>query len=305
MRRAIANALIRAAGEDPRLIFLTGDLGFQVFDEFREKYGPRYVNVGVAEAQLVCAAAGLALEGWRPVTYSIASFMTGRAFEQIRVSIAYPRLPVVIVGAGGGYTYSNSGVTHHAAEDFGLMSLLPGMTVLAPGDGYEVSQLLPQALKLPGPSYMRIGRYGEPEVRSTAPVVLGKARLLAEGGRVAILSAADMGSVVVDALDRLKADGIRPWAYQMHTVKPLDTETLDALAGKVDVIMTVEEHAPVGGLSAAVGRWREERASTVRLVRIGPPDQLVLGSPGREELRRSLKLDAGEIAAACRRLWRS
>lgn len=305
MRRAIADALIRAAGEDPRLIFLTGDLGFQVFDGFREKFGPRYVNVGVAEAQLVCAAAGLALEGWKPVVYSIASFMTGRAFEQIRVSIAYPRLPVVIVGAGGGYTYANSGVTHHAAEDFGLMSMLPGMTVLAPGDGREVADLFPQALQLGGPSYMRIGRYGEPELKSASPVVLGKARLLAEGDRVAILSAADMGSVVVDAVGRLRAEGIRPAAYQVHTIKPLDTETLDALAGKVDVMITVEEHVPVGGLSAAVARWHEERAPKLRLVRIGAPDAQVLGSPGREELRRSLKLEAGEIAAACRRLWRS
>jgi transketolase len=179
------------------------------------------------------------------------------------------------------------------------------MTVLAPGDGNEVGQLFAQALKLGGPSYMRIGRYGEPELKSAAPVVLGKARLLAEGERVAILSAADMGSVVIDAVERLRAEGMRPAAYQIHTIKPLDTETLDALAKKVDVMITVEEHIPVGGLSAAVGLWLEERAPKLKLVRIGAPDAQVLGSPGREELRRSLKLDAGEIAAACRRHWRS
>src|SRR5574341_684609 len=130
MRRALAEGLIHAADADPRIIFLTGDLGFQVFDAFRDRFGPRYVNVGVAEAQMVCAAAGLALGGWHPVAYSIASFATGRAFEQMRVSVNYQRLPVLLVGAGGGYFYAPAGVTHHAVEDLGLMSLLPGMTVV-------------------------------------------------------------------------------------------------------------------------------------------------------------------------------
>jgi transketolase len=305
MRRAIASALMKAAEENSRLIFLTGDLGFQVFDEFRDRFGPRYVNVGVAEAQLVCAAAGLAREGWNPVTYSIASFMTGRAFEQVRVSVAYPRLPVVILGAGGGYSYSTSGVTHHAADDLGLMSLIPGMTVAAPGDGHEASQLLQQALKLPGPSYLRIGRYGEPEVRSKDPVVLGRARLLSDGERVAILSMGDLGSVVGDALDLLQREGIRPLAYQMHTVKPLDTDVLDEAAKKVDVLITVEEHLPVGGLAAAVSAWRDARGLGVRLLRVGAPDAWALGNLNRDDLRRKLKLDVGEIAALCRQQWRS
>src|SRR5207253_5232671 len=121
MRKALAESLVQLAAQEPRLMFLTGDLGFQMFDEFKERYPGRYVNVGVAEAQLVCCAAGLALEGWRPVIYSIASFATGRAFEQLRVSVAYPGLPVVVIGAGGGYTYASSGVTHHAVEDLALM----------------------------------------------------------------------------------------------------------------------------------------------------------------------------------------
>src|SRR5690242_45832 len=104
MRRAFALTLNQIAADDPRAVFLTGDLGFQVFDEFQARFGDRYVNVGVAEAQMICAAAGLAFEGWRPTCYSIASFLTGRAFEQIRISISYPQLPVVLVGAGGGYT---------------------------------------------------------------------------------------------------------------------------------------------------------------------------------------------------------
>src|SRR3989338_5271951 len=144
MRHAFAETLTRLAAEDPQLVFLTGDMGFQMFDEFKRRYGPRYVNVGVAEAQLINAAAGLALEGWRPVAYSIASFLTARPFEQIRVSVNYHNLPVLIVGAGGGYAYAASGVTHHAADDLALMAVLPNMRVVAPGDPNEVAKLVPQ-----------------------------------------------------------------------------------------------------------------------------------------------------------------
>ena len=107
MRRAFADVLMKIAENNPRVVFLTGDLGYEVFDEFRDTFGPRYVNVGVAEAQLVCCAAGLAKEGWKPIVYSIGSFMTGRPFEQLRVSVSYPNLPVVVVGAGAGYTYAD------------------------------------------------------------------------------------------------------------------------------------------------------------------------------------------------------
>jgi transketolase len=303
MRKAFADALYAAAEADPRLIFLTGDLGFGVFDAVRERVGPPYVNVGVAEALLVQAAAGLAAEGWRPVAYSIASFLTGRAFEPIRICVAYPGHPVVLVGAGGGYTYANSGVTHHAGEDLALMSSLPGMTVVAPGDPSEVAQLFPQLLRLPGPSYIRVGRYGEPTYRAEEPAVLGRARLLRRGERVAVLVGGDIAQEVLTGVDALAADGIRPLVYQLHTVKPLDLETLAELAGRVETIVAVEEHLPTGGLAAALASYLAARPGAPRLVRLGPPDALALGNPGRETLRRRFGVDAESVAAAGRSAW--
>lgn len=303
MREAFAETLIRIATENPRVIFLTGDLGFQVFDDFRARFGPRYVNVGVAEAQMICTAAGLALEGWRPVAYSIASFATARAFEQIKISVNYPHLPVVVVGAGGGYTYASSGVTHHAADDLALMSALPRMTVVAPGDPNEVVQLLPQVLQLPGPSYFRIGRYGEPSYHADDAAVLGRARLLRDGGRVAVVSTGDMASAVLEALEKLKSDYIFPIVYQMHTVKPLDTATLDLLADRVDTIITVEEHVPSGGLGAAMNEWRVTREKGPKLIRLGATDALALGNLKRDDLRRRLKYDTDSIYRACRLAW--
>ena len=303
MRRAFADALIQVAAENPRVMFLTGDLGFQVFDTFIQRYGPRYLNVGVAEAQLVCAAAGLALEGWRPVVYSIASFMTGRAYEQIRISVNYPNLPVVVVGAGGGYTYAASGVTHHAADDLGLMSLLPNMTVVAPGDPNEITQLFPQLFQLPGPAYIRVGRFGEKSYTADAPAVLGQARLLREGERLAMVSTGDIAPVVIQAVTMLNAEGVYPSVYQMHTVKPLDTAALDRLAEQVETLIIVEEHLPPGGLWTAVSDWRVRRERGPALLRLGPPHALVLGNPERDELRQHLQYDAQSIADACRTVW--
>jgi len=284
-------------------MFLTGDLGFQLFDEFAEKHGPRYLNVGVAEAQLVCCAAGLALEGWRPLAYSIGSFITGRPFEQIKVSVSYPGLPVVIIGAGGGYTYSASGVTHHAPNDLALMSSLPGMTVVAPGDPNELSQLLPQLLELPGPSYFRIGRFGEPTYAAEAPVKLGQARLLRDGERVGIISTGDIAADVVESVDALAAEGIEPLVYQFHTVKPLDTAALDLIADKVETLIVVEEHTPLGGLFSSVSAWRSVKKTGPTLVRLGAPDELILGNPEREELRSRINCDVASITNACRSAW--
>jgi transketolase len=304
MRRALAETLCQAAESDPRVVFLTGDLGFGTFDEFCARFGPRYVNVGVAEAQLVCAAAGLALEGFRPVIYSIGSFMTGRPFEQIRISIDYANLPVVIVGAGGGYTYASSGVTHHSGEDLALMGLLPNMTVVAPGDPGEFRQLFPQLLQLNGPSYIRVGKYGEPAYSAPEDAVLGRARLLRDGRNLAILTTGGVAVEALQAADRLAAEGAGPLVYQMHTIKPLDTATLDRIGARVDTLVVVEEHLPVGGLAAAVYAWQATRRVAPRVVRLGPPHSLLLGSPSQQEVRRRLGYDADAIYETCRQVIR-
>lgn len=301
MRRAFSNALLRLLENDERVIFLTGDLGFGVFDEIIARFPKRYINVGVAEAQLVNCAAGLALDGWRPLVYSIASFMTGRAFEQIRVSIGYHQLPVIVIGAGGGYTYATSGVTHHAREDFALMSLVPGMAVIAPGDPREVEVLLPKLVERNGPSYMRVGRFGEPMLDADAPIEVGCGRIVREGSRVAILTIA--GSVIqaVEAWGKLAQQGLAPIICHFHTLVPFDAECFDAVAGRVETIIVVEDHAPQGGLGAAVCQRLASTGRACNLVRLGPGDDLVLGNPSQEQLRRELHYDTEGIVTACRK----
>jgi transketolase len=303
MRKAFAETLIEVAEENPRVIFLTGDLGFQVFDEFKEKFGPRYVNVGVAEAEMVLAAAGLAFEGWRPIAYSIASFATGRAFEQIRISVNYPDLPVVIVGAGGAFTYSKSGITHHAVEDAALMSLLSNMTVVLPGDPNEVKELFPQLFKIKGPSYIRIGRYGEPEYKSDSPIILGKGRLLKDGEKVAIVSTGDMAVAALEACTELKSENIFPMIMQFHTVKPLDVSLLSKVSENVDTIIIAEEQSPWGGLNSAINNWKNEAEKDVKIIRLGPPDKLALGNLKRDELRLRMGYNPESIFKVCKKAW--
>jgi transketolase len=303
VRKAFSDTLMQLAAANPRIIFLTGDLGFQIFDDFAAQFGPRYINVGIAEAQLICASAGLAMEGWRPIAYSIASFITARDFEQIRISVCYPHLPVLIVGAGGGYTYADSGVTHHAADDLALMALLPGMTVVAPGDPTEVAQLLPQALQLPGPCYFRIGKYGEPVYQADEPVILGRVRRLRAGAKVAIISTGDLANVVLAAYAQLQAQGLNPAIYQMHTVKPLDTAALDECTTHFTALIVVEEQLPIGGLCPAIQAWAANRTSAPKVFRLGPPDAWALGNLARAELQRRWHYDADAIAAFCVNIW--
>lgn len=303
MRRAFADTLLRLATEDPRIIFLTADLGFQVFDEYQARFPSRYVNVGVAEAQLICAAAGLALEGWRPIAYSIASFATGRPFEQIRVSVCYPRLPVMIVGAGGGFTYASSGVTHHAPDDLGLMSLLPGMTVVAPGSPEEVTALMPQMIRRSGPSYLRIGKFGEPNFAALEPAVLGRARRVRDGERVALLTVGDVVIEALQAVEALNHDGLYPALLHVHTLKPPDTAALDRLSRYATTWIVIEEQWPSAGLYAFVCRWKAVSGARVRVMRLGPEDEFILGNPHRSELRRRIRCDREAIAEMCRKAW--
>jgi transketolase len=305
MRKAFSEILVKMADSDPRLVFLTGDLGFQVFDELVERIGPRYINAGVAEAQMIDCAAGLAAEGWHPVAYSIASFATGRPFEQIRYSVSYPNAGVTVVGAGRGLTYSTAGVSHHAVDDISLMAMLPNMTVVIPGDPTEIEQLYPQVVALGSPAYFTVGRFGEPRYEAEEAAVLGKARLVRKGERIAILSTGEAMNEVIEAVAALEKESIQPIVYQMHTVKPLDVVTLEKLAEEVEAFIVVDEHVPHGGLYSEIACWMAETRYSVPLVRLGLPDAFMLGNLKRENARRTMGYDAAAIEKTCRSLWRA
>jgi transketolase len=303
MRRAFSDCLVEIADIDEKLVFPTGDLGYQVFTELEEKHPDKYINAGIAEAQLATCAAGLALSGFKPIIYSIASFITGRAFEQIRVSINYQQLPVLIVGAGGGYIYSNSGVTHHAAEDLGLMSLMPGMQIFNPGSPKEVRSLLKQFLETEKPGYMRVGRFGEPEYEALDDIFLGKLRTVKQGNNIAILSTGDAVIDCVKACELLEDDGICLSHYQFHTLSPFDEDGLENIFDSYEHLVVVEEHFPQGALYSKVCELKVAKNFISRVYRLGPENVLQLGAPSLDSLRADNFYDALSITHFCRNLF--
>jgi transketolase len=274
VRNAFAEEVTRLGREDPRLVLLSGDIGNKLFDGFKEHSPGRFFNCGVAEANMMGVAAGLALNGLRPVVYTITPFTTTRCFEQIRVDVCYHEAPVIIVGTGAGLSYAELGPTHHSLEDIAILRTLPGMTVLAPCDSVELRGLLRAALRRDGPVYMRIGKKGEPVIHDPATeVAIGRAITVRAGGDVCLISTGNIMPVVLEAARRLEAHHVAARVESFHTVKPLDEERLAEVFAASRLVATVEEHGRVGGLGGSIAEWRAgRRAPGADLLSFGTSD---------------------------------
>jgi transketolase len=305
MRNAFAAEITELAAADPRVVLLSGDIGNRLFDTFRDRFPDRFYNCGVAEANMVGMAAGLALSGLRPVAYTITPFITTRCLEQIRVDVCYHEAPVVLVGVGSGLAYASLGPTHHSCEDVAFLRALPNMSVVCPGDPVEARLALRAALRNPGPCYLRFGKKGEPKVHLKPPeFVLGKALTVREGQTVCLLSTGTLLPVVVEAAERLGRVGVSAHVASFHTVKPLDTAYLGEVFGRFDLVATMEEHSLIGGFGAAVAEWLADRPrARAALCRFGTSDVFFHEAGEHEHARERFGLTAEQIAAElCRRL---
>ena len=218
MRNAFADEITKLAQADKRIVLLSGDIGNRLFDRFKEACPHRFYNCGVAEANMIGMAAGLAMCGLRPVCYTIAPFLTYRCMEQIRVDLCYHHVPVTLVGTGAGLAYASLGATHHSCEEVGMLRLLPGLNVMAPGDAWEVRACLGAALAQDNPTYIRIGKKGEPLVHESKPEMrVGQALQLSAGSDVALLSSGAMLPEVIALSKLLENQGIRPAVYSLPT----------------------------------------------------------------------------------------
>jgi transketolase len=298
VRNAFVRALTRIAAADSRVVFLTGDLGYKLFDDFAARFPGRFVNAGVAEGNMVGVASGLALEGKRPIVYSIVPFVTLRCYEQIRNDVCYNRVPVILVGVGGGWSYGANGPTHHGMEDVAVMRLLPGMTVVCPGDPHETEAAVEALAAHDGPAYLRLGRAGEPAVHP-GPVRfrIGEALVLREGGDVALLSTGNMLATAVATADILARGGVRARVVSVPTVKPLPLEAVDDAADHTRAVVTLEEHSVIGGFGAAVAEHLAERSARVSFRRFGAPDTFAATCGDQAYYREESGLTPARIAA--------
>lgn len=287
-------------GKDAEFLVLDADLSKATQTaKFAREFPERFFNMGISEGDMMTTAAGLASTGECVFASTFAMFAAGRAYEQIRNSIAYPNLNVKIGATHGGILIGEDGASHQCIEDISLMRTIPGMTVLVPCDEYSVFLAVKAALEITGPVYLRFGRESAPPVytRETAKFEIGKGNVLLDGADLTIVAIGDMVSEAVAAAKTLEKRGISAAVIDMASVKPIDRELICRYASKTKRIVTAEDHSIIGGLGSAVAEILAETGSA-KLSRVGVKDEF--GCSGkRGELQEKFALnEAGIIAAA-------
>jgi transketolase len=294
--------LIELARDDPRIVVLDSDVAKATKTcDFQEVFPDRFFNCGVQESNMMSVAAGLALEGFIPFASTFAVFASCRAGDQVRNSIAYPKVNVKIGATHGGISTGGDGASHQSNEDIAIMRSFPNMTVIVPGDYEEARLATKAAAHWIGPVYLRFGRDRYPVVEQIHDeFVIGKAKLLRDGTDVAIVTTGIMVSQGLQAAERLDHEGVSACVIHMPTVKPLDTGILLEAARRTRGIVTAEEHSIIGGLGEAVAATLSETSPTV-VRRVGVRD--VFGESGRaDELMALYGLRADDIVAEAMKL---
>ena len=280
-RAAYGKALAELAEKEPNLVVLDADLsGSTMSKDFAAVCPDRFFDMGIAEANMVGVAAGLAACGKKPFVNSFAMFAAGRAWEQVRNSVAYPGLNVKVVGSHGGLSVGEDGATHQCIEDLAIMRAIPGMTVLCPCDAHEMHQAVKALLAYDGPAYLRLGRLAVETVTDQVPgyeFAIGKGALLRPGTDVTVVAVGMMVQMALAAAEQLAGEGLSVRVIDMHTIKPLDTDLLLRAAKETGCLVTTEEANVVGGLGSAVAECLSG-AFPVPLVRHGVED--VFGRSG-------------------------
>lgn len=296
-REGYARALIELGQQHEDVFVLDADCAKSNYtNRFRDKFPDRFFNMGIAECDIVGTAAGMAALGKVPFANAYANFLTGRGYDQVRISIAYSGRNVKIVGHNAGTSAAQEGATHLPLEDIGLMRAIPDMTVIVPADSCEMEKAVRAAYEYDGPVYLRVGKLKVPDVTSAdTPFEIGKAIRFREGSDVTLISTGNMLFETLKAAEILAEKGVSAEVLHMHTVKPIDSEAIAESARKTGAVVTVEEHSILNGLGSAVAETLCEKYP-VPLRRVGTKD--VFGLSGTmDELMDYFGLRAEPIAA--------
>jgi len=300
VRDAFVKQLTALAAADPRIMLLTGDLGFRVLTEFAARFHKQYLNVGVAEQNLTGLATGLALEGRIVFTYSIGNFPTLRCLEQLRNDACYHNANVKVVSIGGGFSYGVLGISHHATEDLAILRALPDITVVAPCDHWEVAEATKALVAHQGTAFLRLDKSAAPPtVQPGETFRLGKARLVRRGNDVTLVATGGILGEGLRAAARLSEMGIECRVLSMPTIKPLDMESVAAAAVETGGIVSIEEHTVHGGLGGAIAEsLLDEGIAPSCFLRIGLRAGFSSAVGSQQYLRKIYRLDAASIADA-------
>lgn len=299
MRDAFLRVLNEEAARDPSIMLVTGDLGFGVLTEYAKRFPRQYINAGVAEQNMTMIACGLALEGHKVFTYSIANFTILRCLEQLRNDVCYHGADVTAVSVGGGFSYGQLGMSHFATEDIAIMRALPEMKVVAPTGIWEAEEASRAIIAHGGPAYLRLDKgKADSGPKAGEQFVLGKSRRIREGRDICFIATGAVLSEALKAADALAADGVSARVIAMHTVKPLDAAAVMEAARECGGIVTVEEHNVTGGLGGAVAEaCLDAGAAPGFFVRIGLADRYPTVVGDQDYLRAQYGMDAKTIVA--------
>ena len=304
-RQAICDTLLARAAQDKDIVVLCSDSrGSASLSRFADTFPDQFVEVGIAEQDLVSIAAGLARCGKKAFAASPACFLSTRSYEQAKVDCAYSNTNVTLIGISGGVSYGALGMSHHSAQDIAAMSALPNMRVYLPSDRFQTAKLVEALLQDEKPAYLRVGRNAVEDVytEDACPFAMDKATWLREGEDVAIIACGEMVRPALDAAEALAAEGITATVLDMYCVKPLDKEAVLSAAQKAKAVLTVEEHAPYGGLGSMVAQVVAENCPR-KVKNLTLPDAPVITGTSKEVFA-YYGLDAAGIAAAARELVR-
>lgn len=298
MRTVVIDELERLAGQDDRISIMTADLGYGVMESFAAKFPDRFFNVGISEQLMASAAAGMALCGRVVCMYSIGNFVTLRCIEQIRNDICYHNANVKIIAVGGGVSYGQLGMSHHATEDIAMMRALPNMKVFVPADPDEARKVTRYALNVDCPCYIRLARRGEPTLYPKGQVSdITKIQLVVPGTDAALVACGPILNEAIKAAERLLSNHISTAVFSVPCVKPLDSRTIKQIAEKFSLLISMEEHQTVGGLGSAIA----EEVSTMgcvhgRLHCLGLPNEYVSMVGCHDYLCKHYGLNADAVA---------
>lgn len=276
MRTAFIQALTARAKTNRRIFLVVGDLGYSVVEPFAKEFPDRFLNAGVAEQNMTGMAAGLAAEGFHVFTYSIANFPTLRCLEQVRNDICYHNLPVTVVAVGAGLAYGNLGYSHHAVQDIAALRGMPNITIASPADPNETRACLDHLLARPGPSYLRLGKAGEPTLHHAMPHVVRPIQVIDGSASLALCATGSVLCVAIEAATLLQREGVTPAVYSVPLLAP--TSAIDLMEiWKHRNVVTIEEHVLAGGFGSLM---RELAPDGVRIRSLGVDSQLpgVVGS---------------------------
>lgn len=283
-RQAICEVLMKHAETDKDIIVLCSDSrGSASMIPFAEKFPEQFVEMGIAEQNLVSVSAGLAKCGKKSFAASPACFLSTRSYEQAKIDVAYSNTNVKLIGISGGISYGALGMSHHSAQDIAAMSAIPNMRVYIPSDRHQTKCLTEALLQDEKPAYVRVGRNPVEDVyeEGNVPFEMDKATVLREGNDLAIIACGEMVKSAVEAADILKTKGIQSTVVDMYCIKPLDKETVVSVASKVKAIITVEEHALFGGLGSMVSQVVSGECPR-KVLNIALPDEPVITGTSKE-----------------------